>query len=84
MLIGGCTRLPKERQLFPVANARHELNVQEMGETKDWRVLSLGICMEDIRLDIRGILEQPVENIDGFPHATRDKVVSGILYVCFL
>jgi hypothetical protein len=30
--------------------------------------------VEGLGLDVRGVLEQPIENIDGFPHSARDKV----------
>jgi hypothetical protein len=65
---------PKQGEVLPVTNPRHQLNPQEMGEAKDGGALPLGVRMERLWLDIRGILQETIQNVDRFPDATRDKV----------
>jgi hypothetical protein len=45
--------------------------------------LPLGVCMQGIGLDIRGVLEQAIKDIDRLPHPTRDKMAEqGDLAIC--
>ena len=67
-------RGPKELEVFPVADARHQLNPQQMRQPKHQRALALGIGMEYVGLDVRRILQETIENVDGFPYPTWDKV----------
>src|SRR5712691_5031620 len=65
---------PKQREVLPIANARHQLDPQEVGEAKDGGALALGIGVEHLRLDIRRVLQQAIEDVDRFPDPTGDKV----------
>jgi hypothetical protein len=69
-----CAGGSKQRQVLPVTNAWHQLDPQEVGEAKDGGTLALGIGMERLRLNIRGILQQAIENVDGFPDPAGDEV----------
>jgi hypothetical protein len=61
-------------QLFPVADARRELDAQEVGRTEPGRILPLGIGVERVGLDVARILQQPIENGHSSPYTARDGV----------
>ena len=74
MLIGGLGIDPVEGHVLPGPHARQQVNAQERGESKDRFGLAVGIGVQNRRLESRAILEQAVQDIDGFPDAAGDKV----------
>lgn len=51
---------PRKHQVLPIANAGYELDSKQIGEPADRGILLLGIGVHDIRLDVRGILQEPI------------------------
>src|SRR5260370_40279153 len=71
------TRMPPgtiEDQVFPVANAGHQLNTQQVSQAENGEGLSLSIGVQGIRLNLRIVIEQAVDDVDGFPYANRDEM----------
>ena len=62
-----------QREVLPVANARHELNRQQVRQAKDGLGLPLGIGMEGIGTNLRPVGQQAIENVDRFPDATGNE-----------
>mgnify|MGYP001470851490 CR=1 FL=1 len=60
-------------QVFPVPNARLQLDAEKVCKTENSRALPLCIGVNDIRLDVRGVLLQEVQNVMSFP---RPQVVN--------
>lgn len=64
----------KEREVFPVADAGHELNAQQIGKTENRGALCLGITMNGVGLEVGSVVEEAVENVNRLPDATRNEV----------
>jgi len=62
-----------EVQVVPVADAGQQLEPQQRGEPVDRQRLALGVGMDHIGLDVGVVVQQPVEDVDRFPHPTRDE-----------
>jgi hypothetical protein len=62
-----------QRQIFPVADARHPLDRQEVSQPKDAFRLALGIGMQGVGADFRAIFQQTVEDVHRFPNPAGDK-----------
>jgi len=65
---------PVQRQIFPIPDARHQLDTEQVGQREYGRVLSLCVGMERVRLNFTLVFEQAIKNVDGFPDATWDEV----------
>ena len=74
VLVARGLRGPEERQALPVANPGHEVDAQQVGEAEDRGGLPLGVGMDRVRLDVRPVLQQPIQDVDRLPHAARDEV----------
>jgi len=64
-------------QVFPVANAWHQVNAQQVGNAEDRQRLSLCISMKRVGLNIGCVFNQAINNVDRFPNADTDKVAKG-------
>jgi hypothetical protein len=67
---------PVQRQIFPIADGRHQLNAEEIDQRKNRRILALGVGVQCVGLNIALILQQPVQDVNGFPDAARDEVLN--------
>jgi hypothetical protein len=74
VLVADALAGPIEDEIFPVPDAWHQLNPQQVGEPEDSGGLALGIRVQDIRLDIGGVLQEPVEDVHRLPHTAGDEV----------
>ena len=63
-----------EGNLIPGPHPGHQLDAQEVRQTKDRLRLSLGIGMDGIRLNVGFILEQAINDVDRFPDTTGNEV----------
>lgn len=63
-----------EPESFPVADTRHQFNSQQVGQSKNREVLSLGIRVNSGGLDSGLVAHKNIQDVDRFPHTTRDKV----------
>jgi hypothetical protein len=45
-----------------------------MSKPKYWSALSLRVGVKSVRLDVRFILEQAIQDVDSLPYSARDKV----------
>jgi hypothetical protein len=61
-------------EVFPVADPWHELNPEQKGESISRSALGLSIPMYDIGLDIGSVLDQTIQDVDGFPDTARNEV----------
>ena len=61
-------------EVLPVADARHQIDAQQIGQTKDGRALSLRIGMQGVGLDFGLIFEQTIQNINRFPYSARNEM----------
>lgn len=62
------------RQVFPVADARHQGDSQQRRQAKDRCALRLGIALDRIGLNVGEVLEQAVEKINRLPDPAGDEV----------
>src|SRR5215813_2129578 len=60
--------------IVPGAHPWHQRNAQERRETEYRFGLPMRIRIQSIGLEDRMVLEQPIENIDRFPHPAGDEV----------
>jgi hypothetical protein len=74
VLVTVLTARAAEIEFLPVADARHELDPKQISQSEDRLRLPLGIGVENVRLDVAFVLEQPVKDIDGLSDAARDEV----------
>mgnify|MGYP001555713726 CR=1 FL=1 len=63
-----------EDQILDVADAGHQVDAEQMREREDGRTLRVRIAVDHVRLDVRRVLDEPVEDVDGLMHAARDEV----------
>ena len=66
LVYGRCIRAA-QIHFVPISHSRHQLNAQEIGESKNGLCLALGVGMDGIGLNGGIVLEQPVQNKDRFP-----------------
>ena len=62
VLVAGLCTGPKKDQPFPIADAGHELNAQQVRERKHRRGLRLRIAVNRRGLNVRGVFQQPINN----------------------
>jgi len=74
MLIVRVSRRAIELEILPVADPGHELDAQEIGQPKNGQVLALGIGVNGRGLDRRAVANQAIQDINGFPDATRNEM----------
>ena len=55
------------------AHARHQLDAEQSAETEDRLALALGVGVQRVGLDRRAVLHQPIQDVDGLPHAAGDE-----------
>ncbi len=68
MLLGKALAWHIRREVLPTADARHQLDCEQIREAKDWFGLTLAIGVQRVRANPRAVLQQAVEDIDRFPH----------------
>ena len=64
----------KPFQVFPVTDARHQLDAQQKRQPVDRRALRLGIAMDGVGLDIGLVPGEAIQNIDRLPDAAGDEM----------
>src|SRR6266446_7146785 len=74
MLVGHISAGTIKFQIFPIAYARHQLNSQQVGQSKNREVLTMSISVNGRRFDGGLIAHQNIEDIDCLTHATRDEM----------
>ncbi len=63
-----------EPEILPVADAWHQFNSEQVGQSKNGEVLPLSIGVKLGRLNSGLVSHQDIQDVDGFPRSTRDKV----------
>ena len=61
-------------QVFPVANARHELDAEQIRQPVHRRTLRLGVAMQRVGPNVGSVLGQAVEDVHGLPNAAGDEM----------
>jgi hypothetical protein len=74
VFVGGVAVDPVESHIVPRAHPWHQRNAQERGQAEHWFGLPMRIGVQRVGLEGRVVLEQPIQNIDGFPHPTSNEV----------
>jgi hypothetical protein len=74
VLVAQGLRGPEELYRLPVANRQRELDIEQGSGAKDWGRLALGVGVNTIRLDVRAVLQEPVQDVERLPDVAEDKV----------
>ena len=61
-------------QVLPVSDARHQPDAKQERKAIDRRALRLRVAVQDIGLNVRVVLRQPVQDVDRLPHAAGYEV----------
>ena len=73
MLVADRLGRPVEGHVSKATHARHQLDAEQPAEAEYRRALALGVGMQSVGLDFRLVLQQPVQDMDGFPDAAGDE-----------
>ena len=63
-----------EDQVLPVADPGQQLEPEQVRERVHRVALPLGVGVDRVRIHVRALLEQPLDDVHGLPHAARDEV----------
>ncbi len=64
----------EELVFAPVADARHQLDAQQMRKAEHRQRLPLRVGVDGVRLDVGGVLQQAIDDVDRLPDTARDEV----------
>jgi hypothetical protein len=73
MLVADRFRGAVEGDVAQTAHTRHQLDAKQAAEAEHGFALALGVSMQSVGLDLRLVLQQPIGDMDGFPHASGDE-----------
>ena len=73
MSISGATPRAMEGDFGPSAHSGHQLDSEKIAQAEDRLILTVGVGMECIRLNLGAVLQEAVEDIDRFSDAARNK-----------
>src|SRR3546814_2444889 len=76
VLVGPPRLRPGEHQVLDVADARHEVDAQQVRKPEHREALRLGVAVHGIGLNVGPVGQQPVEDVDRLVDAARDEVRS--------
>ena len=60
--------------MLDAADSRHQLDAEQMSQAEHHFALGVGIAVQGIRLNIRVVVLQDVENMDGFVDTAGDEM----------
>jgi hypothetical protein len=63
-----------EREVFPVADAGQQIEAEEVREGVHGVALALGVGVDRVRLGVRQVAQQALDDVDGLPDAAGDEV----------
>ncbi len=63
-----------EFEVFPVADAGHQLHLKQVGHAEDGRTLRLRIPVQDLRAGFLVLLLKDIQDEGPFPHAAGNEV----------
>ncbi len=63
----------KEVKVLPVSNSRLELDAQQMRQAEYRRALTLGICVDGVRLNVGRVLVDEIQDVVPLPRPTCRK-----------
>lgn len=59
-----------ELEFLPISDTRHELDAQQISQTKNRQALGMGVSMEGVGLNLRVVVEQAIEEIERLKNTT--------------
>ena len=65
---------PVEDGVGPGAHPREQIDAEEVGERENRLALAVSVGVDGIRLEVGTVLQQGIEDVDGFPYTAGDEV----------